>query len=194
MGGGGLGELLVTTSETRHHHYYRRAVPHPRGDRGVVVILRYRLYDIDRTISRNGYLWSRTASLLGIYVAIVFVLTDLIRLEGDLAVAGATSREVAALFSPTSPPFASRQSIVDLTLSGAAAARICARELHPPLPRPREWTSSSLKRAGIVSRHLAKLCSLPSFHCGCGGEKPTRRLIVEVRDLIEEVGWIVPVL
>ncbi len=87
-----------------------------------VAILRYRLYDIDRIISRTVTYGLVTAALLGIYVAIVFVLTDLIRLEGDLAVAGATLG-VAALFSPLRRRL---QSSIDrrFNRSGAAAARI----------------------------------------------------------------------
>ena len=87
-----------------------------------VAILRYRLYDIDRIISRTVTYGLITAALLGIYVAIVFVLTNLIRLEGDLAVAGATLG-VAALFSPLRRRL---QALIDrrFNRSGATAARM----------------------------------------------------------------------
>lgn len=87
-----------------------------------VAILRYRLYDIDRIISRTMTYGLLTAALLGVYVAIVFVLTNLIRLEGDLAVAAATLG-VAALFNPLRRRL---QSLIDrrFNRSGAAAARI----------------------------------------------------------------------
>lgn len=87
-----------------------------------VAILRYRLYDIDRIISRTVTYGLVTAALLGIYVAIVFVLTNLIRLEGDLAIAGATLG-VAALFSPLRRRL---QGAIDrrFNRSGAAAARV----------------------------------------------------------------------
>ncbi len=87
-----------------------------------VAILRYRLYDIDRIISRTVTYGLITAALVGIYVAIVFVLTNLIRLEGDLAVAGATLG-VAALFSPLRRRL---QGAIDrrFNRSGAAAARV----------------------------------------------------------------------
>ncbi|MCA1735734.1 MAG: hypothetical protein LC739_06395, partial [Actinobacteria bacterium] len=64
-----------------------------------VAIQRYRLYDIDRIISRTVTYGLITASLLAVYASLVFVLTDLIRLQSDLAVAAATLG-VAALFTP----------------------------------------------------------------------------------------------
>ncbi|MGI8517140.1 MAG: hypothetical protein ACR2ME_02180 [Acidimicrobiia bacterium] len=64
-----------------------------------VAIARYRLYDIDRIISRTLTYGLITASLLAVYAGLVFVLTDLIRLQSDLAVAAATLG-VAALFTP----------------------------------------------------------------------------------------------
>lgn len=64
-----------------------------------VAILRYRLFDIDRIISRTVSYGFITASLLAVYAGLVFVLTDLFRFQGDLAVAAATLG-VAALFNP----------------------------------------------------------------------------------------------
>jgi len=64
-----------------------------------VAIQRYRLYDIDRIVSRTVTYGLVSASLLAVYAVLVFVLTDLFRLEGDLAVAAATLG-VAALFTP----------------------------------------------------------------------------------------------
>lgn len=64
-----------------------------------IAIQRYRLYDLDRIISRTVTYGLVTAALAVVYVAVVFVLTNLIRLEGDLAVAAATLG-VAALFRP----------------------------------------------------------------------------------------------
>jgi len=64
-----------------------------------VAIQRYRLYDIDRIVSRTVTYGLVSASLLAVYAVLVFVLTDLFRLEGDPAVAAATLG-VAALFTP----------------------------------------------------------------------------------------------
>ncbi|HUO46640.1 MAG TPA: hypothetical protein VM470_07400 [Acidimicrobiia bacterium] len=64
-----------------------------------IAILRYRLYDIDRVVSRTVSYVLVTAILLAFYTALVFVLTDLVPVEGDLAVVGATLG-VAALFNP----------------------------------------------------------------------------------------------
>ncbi|MGI8515337.1 MAG: hypothetical protein ACR2NT_09400 [Acidimicrobiia bacterium] len=64
-----------------------------------IAIQRYRLYDLDRIISRTVTYGLVTAALAVVYVAVVFVLTNLIRLEGDLPVAAATLG-VAALFRP----------------------------------------------------------------------------------------------
>ena len=46
-----------------------------------MAILRYRLYDIDRIISRTVSYGAVTALLAGTYVALVFVLGDLLPLE-----------------------------------------------------------------------------------------------------------------
>jgi hypothetical protein len=62
-------------------------------------ILRYRLYDIERIVSRTVSYGLLTALLFGVYAALVFVLRELIPLPGDLAVAGSTLG-VAALANP----------------------------------------------------------------------------------------------
>lgn len=64
-----------------------------------IAIQRYRLYDIDRIVSRTVTYGLVSASLLAVYAVLVFVLTDLIRLQSGLAVAAATLG-VAALFTP----------------------------------------------------------------------------------------------
>jgi hypothetical protein len=64
-----------------------------------VAILRYRLYDIDRLISRTLSYGLISAALVAVYLGLVFVLTTLVRLEGDLAVAASTLA-AAALFNP----------------------------------------------------------------------------------------------
>jgi hypothetical protein len=64
-----------------------------------VAVLRYRLYDIDRIISRTVSYGLVTAVLVAVYLGAVFILGSLPPLEGELAVAGSTLL-AAALFSP----------------------------------------------------------------------------------------------
>lgn len=64
-----------------------------------VAVLRYRLYDIDRLISRTVSYGLVTAVLVGVYLGAAFILGSLPPLEGELAVAGSTLL-AAALFNP----------------------------------------------------------------------------------------------
>jgi hypothetical protein len=64
-----------------------------------VAVLRYRLYEIDRIISRTVTYTLLATLLAGIYAAIVFGLTLLVPAGGDLAVAASTLA-VAGLFNP----------------------------------------------------------------------------------------------
>jgi hypothetical protein len=64
-----------------------------------VSILRYRLYEIDRIISRTITYAVLAALLGGLYAGAVFAMTRLVPVTGDLAVAGSTLA-VAALFNP----------------------------------------------------------------------------------------------
>ena len=64
-----------------------------------VAVLRYRLYEIDRIISRTVS-YAVVVGLLGlVFFAVVTVLTSFLPAESDLAVAGSTLA-VAALFNP----------------------------------------------------------------------------------------------
>jgi hypothetical protein len=64
-----------------------------------VAILKYRLYDIDRVISRTLSYAVVTGLLLGVYVGIVVLTTDVLSFSSPIAVAASTLA-AAALFSP----------------------------------------------------------------------------------------------
>ena len=64
-----------------------------------VAILRYRLYDIDRVISRTLAYAIVTGLLVGVYAGLVLLATEVLRFRTPVAVAAATLA-VAALFNP----------------------------------------------------------------------------------------------
>lgn len=64
-----------------------------------LAILRYRLYEIDRIISRTITYTVLAGLLGGLYAGAVFAMTRLVPATGDLAVAGSTLA-VAAVFNP----------------------------------------------------------------------------------------------
>lgn len=65
----------------------------------VLAVLRYRLYDIDRIVSRSVAYGVITGVLITVYSGLVFVLGSVLPFEGDLAVAVSTLA-AAALFNP----------------------------------------------------------------------------------------------
>jgi hypothetical protein len=71
------------------------AVPVSMG----VAILRYRLYDIDRIVSRTVAYAIITGLLVGVYAGLVLLATQVFRFHSSVAVAAATLA-AAALFSP----------------------------------------------------------------------------------------------
>ncbi len=71
------------------------AVPASMG----VAILKYRLYDIDRIISRTLAYAIVTGLLIGLYAGLVLLATEVFRLHTPVAVAAATLA-AAALFNP----------------------------------------------------------------------------------------------
>jgi hypothetical protein len=64
-----------------------------------IAILKYRLYDIDRLISRTLAYAIVTGLLLGVYAVLVLVATQVLRFRTPVAVAAATLA-AAALFNP----------------------------------------------------------------------------------------------
>jgi hypothetical protein len=64
-----------------------------------VAVLRYRLYDIDRVISRTLAYAIVTGLLIGIYAGLVLLATQVLRIHSAVAVAAATLI-AAALFNP----------------------------------------------------------------------------------------------
>lgn len=64
-----------------------------------LAVMRFRLYEIDHVISRTLSYGVVTATLLGVYLLLVFVLGSVLPFEGDLAVAASTLT-VAAMFNP----------------------------------------------------------------------------------------------
>jgi hypothetical protein len=64
-----------------------------------VAVLKYRLYDIDRVISRTLAYAAVTGLLVGVYAALVLLATEVFRFRAPVAVAASTLA-VAALFNP----------------------------------------------------------------------------------------------
>ena len=69
------------------------------GQRPRVGILKYRLYDIDRIISRTLAYAIVTGVLVGVYAGLVLLATQVLRVHGTVAVAASTLA-AAALFAP----------------------------------------------------------------------------------------------
>jgi hypothetical protein len=91
-------------------------------------ILRYRLYDIERIVSRTVSYGLLTVLLFSLYAALVFLLRQLTPTQGDLAVAGSTLG-VAALANPMRRRI---QHLVDLRFnrSHTDAARTLTQFIH----------------------------------------------------------------
>src|SRR5207244_9103052 len=64
-----------------------------------ISVLKYRLYDIDRIISRTLAYAIVTGLLVGVYAGLVLLATQVLTLKSPVAVAGSTL-VAAALFSP----------------------------------------------------------------------------------------------
>jgi hypothetical protein len=64
-----------------------------------IAVLKYRLYEIDRIISRTLAYAIVTGLLVGVYAGVVLLATEVLRVKSPVAVAGSTL-VAAALFSP----------------------------------------------------------------------------------------------
>jgi hypothetical protein len=64
-----------------------------------IAVLRYRLYDIDRVLSRTVAYAIVTGLLVGVYAGLVLLATQLLRVHTPVAVAASTLA-AAALFNP----------------------------------------------------------------------------------------------
>ena len=64
-----------------------------------MAILRYRLYDIDRIVSRTLAYAIVTGLLVGVYAGLVLLATQVLSVKSPVAVAGSTLA-AAALFNP----------------------------------------------------------------------------------------------
>ena len=98
---------MVTAIALGHQHGGWEVVAHVAAVLAVfalpvsmaVAILKYRLYDIDRIISRTVAYAIITGLLVGVYAALVLLATQVFGLHSAVAVAAATLA-AAALFSP----------------------------------------------------------------------------------------------
>ena len=103
-----------------------------------IAVLKYRLYDIDRIISRTLAYAIVTGLLVGVYAGLVLLATEVLQLKSPVAVAGSTL-VAAALFSPlrsrvqrtVDQRFNRVKDAVDLDAVQADLASVVQRALEP---------------------------------------------------------------
>ena len=110
-----------------------------------VAILRYRLFDIDRIISRTLAYAIVTGLLVGVYVGLVLLATQVLTVTSPVAVAAATLT-AAALFNPVRHRV---QRMVDRRFN---RARYDADKRSPPLPPGSRTPSTSMLSTLTCSR------------------------------------------
>ena len=129
-------------------------------------VLRYRLYDLDRIISRT-VAYGLVTVLLGLgYAAVVLGLGRLLPQGSSLTVAAATLT-VAAIFQP-----------VRRRVQALADRRSTAAATTPPGPSPTSVPACAMKSTSTPSwlsckRWSRRRCSRPGRRSGCG-RKPWR--------------------
>jgi hypothetical protein len=142
-----------------------------------IAVLRYRLYDIDRIISRTLAYAIITGLLIGIYAGLVLLATEVLQIRGAVAVAAATLA-AAALFNPvrrrvqhrvdrrfnrarydaetTVAAFAARlKDAVDLDTVRADLAGVVQAALEPA----HVWVWSADRQAPDTARTAARIVS-----------------------------------
>ena len=142
-----------------------------------IAVLRYRLYDIDRIISRTLAYAIVTGLLIGVYAGLVLLATQVLQIRGAVAVAAATLA-AAALFNPvrrrvqhrvdrrfnrarydaetTVAAFAARlKDAVDLDTVRADLASVVQAALEPA----HVWVWSGDRQAPDTARTAARIAS-----------------------------------
>ena len=109
-----------------------------------VAVTRYRLYDIDRVVSRTIGYAVVIGLLVGVYLAVVALLTSVLPLQSNLAVASATLAS-AALFAPVRRRV---QRFVDRRFNRTRYE--ADRELEAFTARIRDTTEVDAVRADLV--------------------------------------------
>jgi hypothetical protein len=128
-------------------------------------VLRYRLYDLDRIISRT-LAWGLLTLLLGAgYAAVVLGLGQLLGRDSSLVVAGATLA-VAALFGPAAA--ASRRSSTAASTDAGTTPPRRSRRSAPTCATSSTWTPSGPS----YWRRSRRSCSQPRHRCGCDRRHP----------------------
>jgi hypothetical protein len=133
-----------------------------------VAILRYRLYDIDRIISRTLAYTIVTGLLVGVYAGLVLLATQVLRFTDSVAVAASTLAAAAA-FSPlrrrvqrvVDRRFNRVRYDADLTLA-AFAARL-KDEVDLDAIRPTWLESCSRPWSRLTSRYGCKATQGPAY-------------------------------
>jgi hypothetical protein len=127
-----------------------------------VAILKYRLYDIDRIISRTLAYALVTGLLIGVYAGLVLLATEVLRFTSSVAVAVATLA-AAALFSPVRVRV---QRVVDRRFNRARynADQLVA-DFSSRLKDAVELDAAGAQLAGVIQSALEPV-SLSLWICG----------------------------
>jgi hypothetical protein len=151
--GGVLGSVLSTSAVGRVLFFAIVALPVSIG----VAILKYRLYEIDRLISRTLSYAVVTGVVVGMYVGVVTLVTRVLGFSSPVAVAA----------SPWQPSRSSTRSVSGSSVSSTAASTA-------PTSTPRRPSPPSL--LGCATPSTSRRCG-PSC---CGGRQPGSRAIARL--------------
>ncbi len=134
-----------------------------------VAVLKYRLYELDRVISRVVSYTLITALLGGVFAGLILLATRVLPVRGSVAVAAATL-VVAALFNPLRKRV---QHAVDRRFNRERYdAEAVVAAFTAACSGPSTWTRS----ATIWSVPSMRRSSPPTHRSGCPGpHRPTRR-------------------